>query len=654
MKKLYLICALFTVSFTAIGQVSNAESKGKPISPNLFGIFYEDISYAADGGLYAELVQNRSFEYSLSDNENESWHPFTAWSFNNREKAGYGIGTISVETKSPIHENNPHYVVLNVEFGGNKGVGLKNEGFDGIAVKAGSTYDFSVFMWQISDEQMTVVVKLVDQNDSVIARTNLITDTKAWKKYTAVLTPDMSADNASLIVATTSKGKLALDMISLFPQNTFKHRHNGMRIDLAQAIAAIHPKFMRFPGGCLVHGDGVENRYDWKKTIGPVEQRVEQRSNWHYHQTLGLGYFEYFQFCEDIGAAPIPIVSAGVSCQNSGGTWRVGTFGQKCIPLNNMDSYIQDIFDLIEYANGAATSTWGAKRVAAGHPEPFNLKYLGVGNEDKQTPEFKERFQLIYAALKAKHPEITVIGTVGPDPDGEDYNKGWELAKELNIPIIDEHYYRNTKWFLSNLNRYDTYSRTGSQVYVGEYASWGNTLFNALVEAAYMTSLERNGDLVCFASYAPLLSNVQHLNWEPDMIYFNNTAVCLTANYYTQQLFASNTGDTYFDKVVRFAAPDSLQAASCVRDSKTGDIILKLVNVNDIPARMNIDLSRFKGIVSKATGALLTSDAKEAKNSFENPAVVAPKTITVEVGKRFNYEVPAFSLTVIRVKTKNK
>jgi alpha-L-arabinofuranosidase len=408
---------------------------------------------------------------------------------------------------------------------------------------------------------------------------------------------------------------------------------------------------MRFPGGCLVHGDGIDNMYQWKNTIGGVEQRVEQRSNWHYHQTVGIGYFEYFQFSEDIGAMPIPIVSAGVSCQNSGGTWRVGTFGQQCIPLENMDAYIQDIFDLIEYANGDVTTEWGAKRAAAGHPAPFNMKYIGVGNEDKQTPEFNERFALILEALKAKHPEITVIGTVGPDPDGEDYEKGWKLAQTLNIPMIDEHYYRPTSWFLNNLHRYDDYSRTGAQVYIGEYASWGNTVLNAVVEAAYMTSLERNGDIVRFASYAPLMANVNHLNWEPNMIYFNNTTVCPTVNYYVQKLFSTHQGDTYFDRVITCADTDTLQAVSCVRNSNTGDIILKMVNTGTAPTRMQVDLSRFKGVNAKATLTIISGDEK-AKNTLDNPATIVPTTTAFKASTRFHYDAPALSVTVIRIKTK--
>jgi alpha-L-arabinofuranosidase len=611
-----------------------AKNSGKPVSPDLFGIFFEDLNYAADGGLYAELVQNRSFEYSPGDKDNwnrgnNAWNSFTAWEYMTK---GYGYGNISVETRSPVHMNNPHYIVLDIEEPGREGIGLKNSGFDGMVVKVGAQYDVAVFMRQLSDQPIPIVVKLVDKKDSVIAEAGFEIRSKEWEKYTAVLTAGMSTDSASLVVLATAKGKLAMDVVSLFPRHTFMNRPNGLRADLAQTIAALQPRFMRFPGGCLVHGDGLGNMYRWKNTIGPIEQRLEQRNIWNYHQTGGLGYFEFFQFCEDIGAKPLPVVAAGVSCQNSGGTWRTGSNGQKCIPLPEMDDYVQEVLDLIEYANGPATSAWGAKRTEAGHPEPFNLEYIGIGNEDKQTPEFRERFKLIYDAVKARYPEITVIGTVGPDAAGGDFDQGWKFAKELQVPMVDEHYYKNPDWFLANQARYDSYDRAGPKVYIGEYASWGNTLYNAISEAFYLTSVERNGDVVRMASYAPMLAKEGHTQWNPDLIYFNNTAVCPTANYYVQQLCSTNQGDLYFGKVVSLAPADSLVASSCVRDTKTGDVILKLVNAGTRASRMMVDLSQFKGINANATLSILTGDPT-SKNTFESPLTVVPETVDFKGGK---------------------
>ena len=648
MKKIaQLICGILFFIVAASAQ----KVAGKKISTDLFGIFFEDISYAADGGLYAELVQNRSFEYSATDKKD--WHSMTAWEYLTK---GYGYGNISVETGSPLNVNNPHYAVLTIEDAGQEGIGLINSGFDGMVVKAGEQYNFSLFAKQLSAQSIPLSIQLRNKKGTVIAETVLTVNSSEWKQYSATITSKENYDTAVLAVVAKTKGKIAMDMISLFPQQTFKGHQNGLRADLALAVAALHPKFMRFPGGCLVHGDGLGNMYRWKNTIGPVEQRVEQKNIWTYHQTAGLGYFEYFQFCEDIGAKPLPVVPAAVSCQNSGGTWRIGGTGQKGLPLNDMQEYIQEILDLIEYANGPVTSAWGAKRAAAGHPAPFLLEYVGIGNEDKITGEFKERFQLIYAAVKSKHPEITVIGTVGPAPDGEDFNLGWQLANELHIPVVDEHYYQSPEWFIKNQFRYDVYDRKKSKVYLGEYASRGNALFNALAEAAYMTSLERNGDVVQMASYAPLLANQSHTSWNPNLIYFTNTAIVPTANYYVQQLFSNNMGDLYYNNVIAFnkdaaGLNDSTLAASCVTDSKTGDIILKIVNAGAAGANAMLNLSGAGKYLPAASLQLLSGDPK-AKNTLQQPDQIIPVTSSLVVKNKMSYTAPPYSLTVIRIKTK--
>lgn len=635
-----------SVNMTVIAQTSS--TKGKPISKDLFGIFFEDLSYAADGGLYAELVQNRSFEYTPADNK--VWNPFTAWQY---VTDGFGYGSISVESASPLHANNPHYVLLNIQDEGQKGIGLKNTGFDGMVIKPAGQYNFSVFI-KNDGKAIPMVVQLQTTKGLVIGEAAFTAGQSAWKKYTATINPTAGTDTAHLVVLAKGKGKLALDMISLFPQNTYKGHANGLRADLGETIADLKPKFMRFPGGCLVHGDGIANIYNWKNTIGPVEQRVEQRNIWNYHQSVGLGYFEYFQFCEDIGAKPLPVVAAAVSCQNSGGTWRIGGTGQKGIPMDEMQAYIQDVIDLIEYANGPATSHWGAMRAAAGHPKPFNLQYIGIGNEDKITPEFTERFTMIYKAVKAKHPEVTIIGTVGPSPAGPDYEAGWKIANQLAVPMVDEHYYENPEWFLKNNHRYDTYNRANSKVYLGEYASRGNTLYNALCEAAYMTALERNGDVVHMASYAPLIARTGHTSWNPNLIYFNGNEVIPTVNYYVQKLFGHNQGDSYFADKVTFStsnAKDSTLAASCVRDSQTGDIILKIVNTGANAVTANADVSAFKGLASTASLAVLSGDPK-AKNTKVDDKNVLPVTSTLKVKPKFTYSVPANSFSVIRISGK--
>lgn len=629
-----------------------AQSKGKQISNNLMGIFFEDLNYAADGGLYAELIQNRSFEYSPTDvdfitNPKNNWHFFTAWSIV-REPSS--IGTLSLESSQPIHANNPHYLVFNTSTVGKKGVGIRNTGFDGITIKKNEKYNFSVFMRCLSGDNVPVVIQLVDKDNKVLVESKLVIDSADWKKYTASLSPNVDADieNASIVLLFQKKSKVALDMVSLFPENTFKNRTNGLRKDLAETIAALKPSFMRFPGGCLAHGDGLDNIYNWKRTIGPVEQRLEDRNIWNYHQSFGLGYYEYFQFCEDIGAMPLPVIAAGVSCQNSS---RSKGTGQECVPMENMDQYIQDILDLVEYCNGSATSIWGKKRAEAGHPKPFNLQYIGIGNEDKITPEFNIRFKMICEKIKEKYPNIKVIGTAGPFPDGEDFEKGWQAANEAAVHAVDEHYYRAPTWFLENLHRYDNYSRTAPKVYLGEYASRGNKMFNALAEAAYMTGLERNGDVVEFASYAPLIAKIGNTQWNPDLIYFDNKEVYPTVNYYVQQLFSVNKGNMYFENIITHQDKNNkVLASSCVQDSKTGDIILKLVNPSAEATTMAVDLKPFKNIFSNAVLTVLTGD-KDAENT-KDKNLVLPIQSVFKATRDFDYKLPAYSVSVIRIKTK--
>lgn len=649
--KIILIVLFVFITITATTQTAK---KGKKISTDLFGLFFEDINYAADGGLYAELVQNRSFEYNPT--EQRTWHPLSFWEY---ITPGFSYGKISVETISPVHPNNPHYIVLEIEHVGNepkykgrdKGVGIKNIGFEGIVIRKGEKYNLSFFAQQLSNTSIELEVSLQNPKGEILAQSSVSTSSKDWKKYTTALTATASNDSVSLVILAKSIGKLALDVISLFPEKTFKNRPNGLRVDIAEMLAEMQPKFIRFPGGCLVHGDGLENMYRWKNTIGPIEQRVEQKNIWGYHQTMGLGYYEYFQFCEDIGAKPVPVVPAAVSCQNSGGTWKTGGTGQRALPKEEMPEYIQEVLDLIEWANGAATSTWGAKRAAAGHPEPFNLEYIGIGNEDKITSDFEERFVMINKAVKEKYPEITVIGTVGPFHSGDDYDKGWELANSLNLPMVDEHYYEQPEWFKENLYRYDGYSRKEAKVYLGEYASWGNKHKNAVAEAAYMISLERNADVVEMASYAPLLAKKGFTQWKTDMVFFDNTSICFTPNYYVQKMFMTNQGDFYFDNIIKKEKNNLDLAASCVTDSKTGDIILKMVNTGTQPKTMKINLTSLRKEIVEAEKTVLMGDG-ETENTLESPQNITPTTTIIKVDSKFEYTTPAMSLTVIRIKTK--
>jgi alpha-L-arabinofuranosidase len=619
----------------------------KSISPDLFGIFFEDINYAADGGLYAELIQNRSFEYSTADNPD--WNFFTAWELLQKS----GTCSISMGTEAPIHPNNPHYLVLHV--GGE--TGLRNTGFDGIVINAGETYNLSLFARSLGGTVSPITVRLESRTGDMLGEAVLPPPTGEWTRYTVSLQATDSDRHGRFSLLVSGTGSLALDVISLFPQNTFHDRPNGLRADLAQVIADLKPKFMRFPGGCLAHGDGLDNMYRWKDTIGPIETRREQFNIWNYHQSVGLGYFEYFQFCEDIGAKPLPVVPAGVCCQNTGarynGLWEQGQCG---IPLEDMPDYVQEVLDLIEWANGPATSTWGAKRAEAGHPEPFNLEYLGIGNEDHITPVFKERFKMIYDAVKANYPEIVVIGTVGPFTEGDDYDEGWKIARELNLEMVDEHGYKSPEWYWEHLERFDTYDRAAATVYLGEYAAHDigrrSTMRSALAEAAYMTALERNGDIVRLSSYAPLLGKQRHLAWEPDLIYFDNTSVYPTINYYVQQLFSIHAGDQYLPTHVQVESDKQL-AVSCVRDSTNGDIILKLVSRALVPIRAQIDLSSVGTVEPTATCTVLNAEPlAENQYSYWRKHIVVPETSEIVVGKQFSYEIPAHSLSIIRLKTR--
>ncbi|HVU33903.1 MAG TPA: alpha-L-arabinofuranosidase C-terminal domain-containing protein [Opitutaceae bacterium] len=654
--RLFTTVLALTLTASAVAATTltiDTRGPGKPISPDLFGIFFEDLNYAADGGLYAELIQNRSFEYNAT--EQPTWTPLTSWETITR---GGAAGVVRVSTAAPLNANNSHYVALTVKKPGG-GYGLANAGYDGIPVQGGDGYVLSFFAHQlfmgeqwspqntIAGRPMPVVVQLEAPNGDVLASASFEVSGRPWQKYSATLTPAHPETAARLVLLAHAQGGVALDEISLFPVNTFHHRPNGMRADLAQVIADLHPKFVRFPGGCLSHGDGLDNIYRWKDTIGPVEQRKGQRNLWGYHQSVGLGFYEYFQFCEDIGAQPLPVVAAGVCCQNSDNSPGMGQAG---IPLADMPAYVQDILDLIEWANGPSTSPWGAKRAAAGHPAPFGLKYLGVGNEDQITPVFRARFKMIYDAVKAKHPEIEIVGTAGPFPDGEDFDKGWAFAKQLRIPYVDEHYYRPPAWFWSNLHRYDRYDRSGPEVYVGEYAAHDtgrrNTLRSALAEAAGMTGFERNGDVVHLASYAPLLARRGHTQWHPDMIYFTGTAVYPTPNYTVQRLFMTNSGDTELSATAE-AAPAEV-AVSAVRDSRTGDVILKIVNGG---AACPITI-HWRGLADgphPATETVLASDNPDAVNRDGEPPAATPVTRAITLDPTFPYTAPANSLTILRL-----
>lgn len=507
---------------------------------DLFGIFFEDINHAADGGLYAELVQNRSFEFAPIDNK--EYNSLTAWEKSDNAKW-------SVECESSLNEENTHYLCA----GGGADDYIRNLGFNtGIYIEKDKQYVFSVYAALASDnaeacaddidkkgipdaEKAKLIIAVKDDEGNVFAKSKVVVDSYSWKKYDAVLTACESTQKGRLYIIFTGNAYVKLDMVSLFPKDTFKNRKNGLRRDIAEALADMKPRFMRFPGGCLTHDGSLDDHarnsmYRWKRTIGDVEKRPAWRNNWGYNQTLGLGYYEYFCFCEDIGAKPLPVLPGGFNPHKGEG-----------VPIEEIGAWVDDALDLIEFANGDATTKWGSIRAGLGHEKPFGLEYIGIGNEEIGEGFF-ERYPYFHEAIRKKYPSIRIINTAGPFAVGEGYDAGWTSAKKYGSDFIDEHYYSSPEWFMANMHHYDDYDASGTKVFLGEYATWGNTYYNALVEAAYMTHLEK-APVVGLACYAPMLANKDYVNWRPDMLFFDNHQVVKTANYHVQKLFMKNQGD---------------------------------------------------------------------------------------------------------------
>lgn len=537
---------------------------------DLFGIFFEDINHAADGGLYAEMIQNRAFEFDPIDNK--QYHALYAWEkccLNTEEataQADSEAVLLEILTDSPYTQKNPHYLRITAK---TPYTGVENTGFNsGIALTGGETYHFSCYLRKVG-EPMNVKVCLMkkarkNENDETVgmdrvdgndrkdkeyskeyASCNLTADSSEWKKYTAdfVIPEGESCTDARLALVCTTPGSVEADFVSLFPAHTYKNRPNGLRKDLCEMLEAMHPKFIRFPGGCLVHDGQLDpnardSMYRWKNTIGPVEERPARRNNWGYNQTLGLGYFEYFQLAEDIGAEPLPVLPAAYDPHH-----------QRKVPFDELGPWIDDALDLIEFANGDETTVWGKKRAEMGHPKPFGLKYLAIGNEEVGEG-FTERYPYFHKAIREKYPEIKLIGSASPFAAGGEYERGWASARECGCDLIDEHYYMNTDWMIANVDRYDNFSAEDPKVFLGEYASWGNQWQNGLAEAAFMTGLEKNVHAVGLACYAPMFANVDYVNWRPDMIWFDNHQVYGSANYYVQSMFMRHQGTHRFDFTV--------------------------------------------------------------------------------------------------------
>lgn len=655
------LIAMAVIASLAIGATAakpvKAPAGGKKISNELIGIFFEDISMSADGGLCAELIQNGSFEFSPA--ERDGWGPGTAW---RSIRPGHSLGYIEPKQQDPIHPNNPNYMRLNIErvghyydYNGWTGVGIQNDGYDGILLKGGDKYDFSVFLRNPDGKDKEVRAVLVVQGRGFRAQPTVIADTtftvsgKDWKKYEYTLTAAQDCPNASLQLLSLTTGVMDIDMVSLYPQDTYMG--HGLRKDLAQALVDLNPKFMRFPGGCVVHGggDGFWDTYRWKTTVGPKETRRGIKNTWGYHQSMEMGFFEYFQFCEDAGMEPLPILPCGVSCQGTNGGWNMRTQAQDAVPMEDMQEWADEALDLIEWANGPADSKWGKVRADAGHPEPFNLKYLGLGNEEKITPEFEERFKFIYDQVRAKYPDIVIVGTAGPGshPGNGDYEEGWKFATELEVPILDEHYYEQRNYFLTS-RQYDSYPRDRkTKVYLGEYAAKDRKLIDALAEGLYLLHVERNADVVVMTSYAPLFARKNTNNWNPDLIYFDNERPFLTCSYYVQQMFGQSSGDYFYGECVKFdREDDNLLGQSVVLDTQARKLYLKVCNAGENAAKATIDLSRFGGFKS-VTKTVIKGQPEDENNFDQQP--IAPVTESVKLKSKATLDVDPYSITMYSI-----
>ena len=619
-----------------------------PVS--MWGIFFEDINFAADGGIYAELVKNRSFSFN---------DPLMGWKWIGKDE---GKGDGRLYNSGDVLRPNKRYVRIQ-STNDNGSFGLSNEGFRGIGVKKDAGYRLTVTA-RTGDQNIAanLTVELVDSTGKVLAENQLSGITKDWKKYEVILKPVITEANAHLDVLVKGKGLVEIETVSLFSVDTWKGRKNGLRNDLVQLLADMKPGFVRFPGGCIVEGRELATRYQWKKTVGdPAERELivnrwntefKHRSTPDYFQSFGLGFYEYFLLAEDIGAEPLPILNCGMACQYN---------TSELVDMKDLDPYIQDALDLIEFANGATTTQWGKLRATMGHPEPFNLKMMGVGNEQWGT-QYIERFKKFNAALKEKHPEIKLITSAGPAPQGDQFTYLWDELVKLNADFVDEHYYQSPAWFLKNASRYDAYPRKGPKVFAGEYAAHSkgqadptsrNNWESALAEAAFMTGLERNCDVVQMCSYAPLLAHKDAWQWNPDLIWFDNLNVVPTPNYFVQKLFATNKG-SYTVSILKdkevIAGKDSVYASATI-DEASKELILKLVNTSRKSVSLKFSFAGGSVKSQNANMEVLKNKDLTTWNSFSNPLNVGIGLQKVKVsGRSLMLNLDESSVNVLRIK----
>ena len=633
--------------------IVNTTNTVTKIQPTMYGVFFEDINFAADGGLYAEMVKNRSFEFDTPlmgwEQPNSDIH-----SFNNES----GIATT---IKALENKTNPSFCRVLVK--NDKGFEMINVGFRGMGIKKEAKYNLSLKAANHDASIKKIIIQFIDKDKKVLGETYIVPTSNDWSSYTAQLIATQTEAKAQLKITFEGTGTIDLDMISLFPEDTWMHRKNGMRKDIVQLLYDMKPGFLRFPGGCIVEGRTLAQRYQWKKTVGDVEKRETLINRWNnefahkpapdYFQTFGLGFFEYFQLAEDLGASPLPILSCGMACQFNTG---------ELVPMNELNPYVQDALDLIEFANGSVDTPWGRIRSEMGHPKPFNLKLIGVGNE-QWGPEYIERYKVFEKAIKSKYPAMTIVSGAGPFPEGDYFEYGTKELKKLNAQIVDEHYYKNPKWFRENATRYDKYDRKGPKVFAGEYAAQSVAIASpdnknnwecAFSEAAFMTGLERNAEVVNLTSYAPLMAHEEAWQWTPDLLWFNNLEAYGSANYYVQKLFATNKGTDLLN-ITKDGKPVTGQNdlfASAVKDAVSKEVIVKLVNTSAAAQEVNVDLKGNK-LTSRGTLITLTSAHLEDENSFANPKKISPTESEIKVkNNKAITSLPPYSVTVLKIKMK--
>lgn len=648
LKKGLCVLSFLTAGFSLFGQSTESDylikmdvdKIGSTIQPTMYGVFFEDINFGADGGLYAELIKNRSFEFE---------YPFTGWT---------PFGDVSIRSDKPCFDRNPHYARL-INRKQLTGTGLINEGFKGIGIKTNEKYDLSFYARTLKNETMKLKIEIVSDKNDIIESKEVSINSKSWNKYMITFAPMQTCSKSSIRITMLTTGVLDIEHISLFPQETFNNRSNGLRKDLAMALKDLKPGVFRFPGGCIVEGTDLSTRYQWKNTIGPVENRPININRWNYtfshkkfpdyYQSYGLGFYEYFVLSEDIGAEPLPVLNCGLSCQ-----YENNDPNQNC-PVDKLEPYIEDALDLIEFANGPITSTWGKIRADMGHPAPFNLKMIAIGNEQWGTL-YTERLEPFVKAIRAKYPNIKIIGSSGPQAEGKDFDFLWPEMKRIGVDLVDEHYYRSPEWFLSNANRYDSYDRNGPKVFAGEYACHApdkeNSFLTALSEAAFMTGLERNADVVHLCTYAPLFAHKEAWQWRPDLIWFDNLSFVKTPNYYVQQLFGNNAGTHVLALTMNGKAVSGQQNlyATAASDARDNTLIIKIANTGIDQKKISFILDGLKAGVHAVTLTHLNSSDLNAKNSFETPDLITPKVVHSYIkDNKMDIALPPLSFTILRI-----